>query len=304
MDKEAIREELNKVRADIKSLKSSFSKKRNDKETHFKLGEEYSEKINSLYEEVKKIESENNLEKINTDLDEKKVEFEEFKSKLEVLEKTFAEMRKSAPKSDSKTNFRDNNSRGENKPISVDKARKEIKQLELQLQTQVLSLDKESDLIKKVSQLKGLIQDVKGESSNSESSDGNDEFKTVKKELNSTRRKFNAIEKKIRSLYKQIRLISKEKKQRYKEIDALRDQKKESFEEFRSHKKEYSTLGKDLKDLFTKEDELLTSLGESPAIRKKTFDKELKNKQKEVEDNFLKKGGKLTTEDLLLFQKK
>lgn len=298
MDKKAVREELNKVRADIRSLKSQFSKKRNDKETHFKLGEEYSDKINQLYEEVKKIESENNLKKINDDLDEKKVEYEEFKTKLNDLEKKFHTMKRSAPKSEK--SYKDSK---DSKPISVDKARKEIKQLELQLQTQVLSLDKESDLIKKVSQLKLVINEIKGVSSE-ESSSEDDEFKIVKKGLNSTRRKFNAIEKKIRSLYKQIRLISKEKKQKYKEIDALRNDKKSSFEEFRIHKKEYSALGKDLKDLFTKEDELLNALGESPSVRKKSFDKELKIKQKEVEDNFFKKGGKLTTEDLLLFRKK
>ncbi len=291
MDKEAIREELNKIRAEIKKLKSEFSAKRNEKEEHFKKGGDYSEEINALYEEVKKIEEEHNLEAINKDLDEKKKEYEELKSTLEELEAKFKEMKNSS-----------HSTKSVEKPviktISVEKAKKEIKQLDTKLQTQVLTLEKESELIRKIAELKEIIGSNEGNSFVS------DEFKDLKKKLNSIRKKYYNTEKKIRSLYKQIRLISKEKKQRYKAIDNLRNLKKEAFESFRTAKETYSEVGKNLKSLFKKEEELLNKLGESTVQKKKTYDKNLKVKQKEAEDNFLKKGGTLTTEDLLLFQKK
>jgi len=293
MDKEAVREELNKIRAEIRSLKSDFNSKRNEKEAHFVKGEEYSNEINSLYEEVKKIESEHNLDKINSDLESSKKEYELLKSDLETLESKFKDMKKDY----SNTNY--NSEKPVIKTISIDKAKKEIKQLDTKLQTQVLSLDKESEIIKKIAELKSMV----GVSSKDSSDSGNDEFKDMKKKLNSTRKKFYSFEKKIRSLYKQIRLISKEKKLKYKEIDSLRALKKEAFESFRSSKSVYSGVGKNLKDLFKKEEEILISLGESVVQRRKTADKNLRVKQKEAEDNLLKKGGTLTTDDLLLFQK-
>ena len=289
MDKEAVREELNKVRNEIKSLKGVFSKKKDEKEGHFEKGEEFSTKINELYDEVKKIEGENNLDMINEELDSKKKELEELKTSVTGFETKFEEARQSQ-KTTQKPVV---------KTVSIEKAKSELKKLDLKLQTQVLSLDKESEVIKKMDELKGIVGQFSGESSGEDS-----EVKTVKKDLNSARRKFSNIERRIRSLYKKIRLISKEKKKKYKLIDDLRDQKKKSFEEFRSQKKEYSGLGKDLRELFKQEEELLLQLGESPVQRKRQSEKNLKAKQKEVEDKLMKKGQILTTEDLLMLQSK
>ena len=294
MDKGAIRDELNKIRSQIKTLKSDFSKKRDDKETHFKKGEEYSEKINSLYEEIKKIETENNLDKINLDLEKRKKDYEELKKSLEELDKEFLEIKK---------NHKTSVQRSEPviKTITVEKAKKEIKQLDTKLQTQVLNLEKESELIKKIEQLKEIVGSVSG---NKETSGHSDKFKEIKKKLSVTRKKFYNVEKKIRSLYKQIRLISKQKKEKYKEIDNLRNLKKKVFETFRLTKGNYSELGKELRDLFKTEEELMRKLGESPIQKKRSNEKELRVKQREAEDKLMKKGATLTTEDLLLFQKK
>ena len=84
MDTEAIRAELKDVQTKIKDLKSSFSTKRDSKEEFFAQGEQYSEEINTLYDEVKEIEKENNLDKINEELDAKKAQHEELKAQLEV----------------------------------------------------------------------------------------------------------------------------------------------------------------------------------------------------------------------------
>lgn len=294
MEKEAIRAELKKVREDIKRLKKDFTSKRDVKEEHFSKGEEISSEINSLYETVKKIEEENNLEKINSELEEKKKEYEEFKEKLAHVEAEFKKYKtQKTPKQSQE--------KGSSKLISAEKAKKELKQLELKLQTQVLSLEKESQLSKEISHLKTIIENgpIGTTTSDDESSI---EFKKVRKEFNTLKKKYINTEKKIRSLYKQIRLISKEKKKNYKRIDELRNIRKDAFESFRDIKKDYSNVGKELKDLFKKEEELLISLGEAPLQKKKVADSQIKKKQKEVEDMLLKKGATLTTEDLLAFQ--
>lgn len=293
MEKEAIREELNKVREEIKSLKNDFFSKKDEKEKFFTEGEDYSNQINSLYDEIKQIEQENSLDKINEDLEAKKKDLDELSGKVKEAEEEFEKVKKNSSTSrDFKPVV---------KTMSSEKAMKEIKKLDTKLQTQVLSLEKESEITKKIAELKEMVEQSRGSATKTPTSD---EFKKAKRNLNSIRRKYNNIEKKIRSLYKQIRLISKEKKKRYKEIDFLRDKKKKAFEEFRLNKKNYSGIGKDLKSLFKKEEDLLTQLGENPDQKKKKSDKEIKQKRKELEDKFMKKGGTLTTEDLLLFQTK
>jgi len=292
MEKEAIQAELKEVRAKIKEIRSNFSKKKQEKETQYSNGEDYSNQIKVFYDEIKEIEKLNNLDSINEDLELKKIKLSEYQSELDIIKEKFAKVKKvDVPFND----------RPKIKTISSDKARSEIKALETKLQTQVLSLDKESELIKKISSLKKIVDSVSGDSSSNSTS--NDEFKEVRKELNKVRKKYINTEKKIRSLYKQIRIISKDKKIKYKQIDALRELKKKSFEEFRLTKKDYSSLGKNLKSLFKQEEEILIKLGESPIQRKNKFRKDFKEKQKEVEEKLMKKGGILTTEDLLMFQK-
>jgi uncharacterized coiled-coil DUF342 family protein len=297
MDTEAIRAELKEVQQKIKDMKSSFSTKRDSKEEFFAQGEQYSEEINTLYDEVKEIEKENNLDKINEELDVKKVQYEELKIQLKDVETKFKSVKPdTTPR------------KPVIKTISVEKAKKELKDLDLKLQTQVLSLDKESEITRKIVQLKEIVGQTDGAEPEAEE---DSEYRTLRRDFNAQRRKFNNVEKKIRSFYKQIRLISKEKKKRYKRIDELRALRKQVFDNFKSQKEEYSEVGKDLKDLFKQESEFLEQLGESPRKqsrpRRKPSNgidsKELKKKQKEVEDNFLK-GGTLTTDDLLMFQRK
>lgn len=287
MDKEAVREELNKIRTEIKKLKSDFSKKKNEKEDHFKRGEDYSKEIDTLYEEVKTLEKEHGLDKINEELEIRKKEHLELKSKLDELEKQVGSI---------KTPSSNASQRPAIKTISSSKAQSEIKKLETQLQTQVLSLDKEGEIARKISELKGMVTNIVGDFS------GDDSFKNARKDLRNVKKKFVNAERRIRSLYKQIRLISKEKKKKYKLIDDLRIAKKKAFDEFKSHKKTYGDVGKVLREFFKKEEELLTKLGESPVQKRRIAEKSLKVKQKEVEDKLMTKGQTLTTEDLLMLQ--
>lgn len=305
MEEKAIRDELIEIQKRIKDLKKDFFEKKKVKEEFFTAGEEFSEQINSLYEDVKKIEQENNLDVVNKELEENKAHYDEIKDKYESLKKDFENMIKSKPKkkASSKEKSTDKTHR-----ISPEKAQKQLQALELQVQTQVLSLDKEAEVARQITELKEIAQSQQKKEVREDNDDANEDpnFKAVKKEYYDLRKKYNNIEKKIRSLYKQIRLISREKKQRYKEIDNLRDQKKEAFESFRVHKKSYIELGKELKDLFKKEEEMLSQLGEDAPVKKKRTNYRANNSknEKQVEDMLMKKGATLTTEDLLALQKR
>lgn len=292
MDNEAIRDELEKVRLEIRELKREFSKKRDEKESHFSKGKDFSKEIDALYDEVKKIEEESGLDKINEELESKKKECEVLKGRIDELESKFTQLRASSKKGEGGSFSK--------KRATIGKLKNELARLDMKLQVQVLSLKEESELIDKIKSLKREISEIVGVKTEG----GEDEFGNVKTQLKSVRRDFIEAERSIRSLYKKIRLISKEKKKRYKRIDEIKDEKKKTMDLFREHKKEYSKLGKKLKALFKKEEELMEKLGESPVNKKKEFDKIFKAKRREVEDKLMKKKGVLTTEDLLMFQRK
>jgi uncharacterized coiled-coil DUF342 family protein len=297
-NEQAIRDELNKVREDIRALKSQFLSSKDEKEKHFTKGEGHGKEIEGLLAEIKKIEEESHLDKINQELEARKKEYEEAKTELAKLpafdagaqqREVFAQPKQSVS-SDAKFVKR----------ISPQKAEKDIKKLELEMQTQVLSLDKEAEYTKKIDELKEIARQPVVQ----EKTDATQPLSGPAAQYRKAKKKQIIAEKAIRSLYKQIRLISKEKKKRYKIIDALRDEKKKAFEDFRNMKKDYTSHGKNLKSLYKQEEELLAQLGESPMQRKRVAEKNLKVKQKELEEKLMKKGGTLTTEDLLMLQSK
>lgn len=290
MEKKAIRDELNEVKEGIKKLKITFFEKKNQKENFFSKGEDYSKEIDKLYEQIKQIEKKSNLANINLELENKKKNLEEYEENIIKFEDEL-KIAKSKSFDSQKPKI---------KTISKEKIKKEINDLDLKLQTQVLSLEKESQLIKKISELKNQISSKLTENDSNQSK----EIKDILKEIHKIKKNYYYTEKNIRSLYKQIRIINKEKKEVYKEIDKLRELKKASFDNFKKEKKEYSVISKDLKDLFKKEESYLEKLGEVPFQKKKEGEKIIKAKQKEIEDRLMKKGEILTTEDLLLFQKK
>lgn len=304
-NEQAVRDELNNVREEIRNLKTNFLSFKDDKEKHFSKGEGHGKEIETLLAEIKKIEEENHLDKINQELEARKKEHEEAKVELTKLGSQPQEQR---PTTAPTFQPRSSGSQDQKfvKRVSAKGAEAEIKKLELSMQTQVLSLEKESEYTKKIDELKSIVKQANAQAKAAQattetpSTEGSESGPGA--EYRKAKKKLIVAEKAIRSLYKQIRLISKEKKKRYKIIDSLRDERKKSFESFRNSKKEYTNLGKNLKNLYRREEEILMQLGEAPMQKRRIAEKNIKVKQKELEEKLMKKGGTLTTEDLLMLQ--
>jgi len=272
---EAIQNELNEVQIKIKELKPKFRDLKKSKEEYYHKGEEYSKEIEKLYNEIEKIEKEKSLDKVNHDLNYYLSEEERLKKQILELEDLLKKSKEKRPKI---------------KTTQLIRIKKEIKFLENKLQVEVLSLSKESEIINKIKHLKDKLLEL-GALSDTE--------KVSKKDFLKYKRQLEAVQKKIKSIYKKIRLINKEKKRIYKIIDELKIKRKNAFDNFRKVKEDYTKVSIDLKELFTKEEELFEKLGKP--LEKHSYLGKLSEKRKELEEK-LKKGEVLTTEDLLSFQ--
>ena len=278
--------ELKKIQDEISVLKKDLFSKKEVKEKFFSQGENYFEQINKLYEEVKEIEKNHNLEELNLELKKSKENCEELKVELVSEEKNFEDIRINSKKNLNK-NFK--------KDIDSKKKLEEKEKLEFKLQTQVSTLKEEADINKKIQEINcNLLETNKS-----------DEYTSAKKKLNSIRKKFFLAEKEIRSLYKKIRLASKEKKVKYSQIKEIKVLKKNAYDEFRKIKKECLELSKNLQEKFENERKILEDLGENQP--KETINRQLKHNikkaQMEVEEKLSKKK-ELTTEDFLILQAK
>jgi uncharacterized coiled-coil DUF342 family protein len=76
-------EELIDIKKQIVELKKTFNLHRTKKEEYFENAKIFTPKINEFYDEVKKIEVDNNLKEINEDLDKNKKSFDSIKKEIE-----------------------------------------------------------------------------------------------------------------------------------------------------------------------------------------------------------------------------
>ena len=259
-------EELVEIQKKIKEKKVLFNTFKKEKEERFSKSSSYSTDIDELYSQVKDIEKKSNLEIINKKLDEKKEEFEKLDKEVKSCEEELSSLEK------------------------TDK--KDLDEIFESLNDLKKKLDSEKDEVK-IKELKNKIFLTKKKF---------DKNKLIlkRRERNVLKKRKERVDMKIKRLYKKIRIISKDKKVIYTKIDSLKKEKEKEFNLFKEKKQEYMKIFKELKEYFKEENQILKKLGFKNTINKT----EIVKQKKELEDKLLKKGGVLTSEDLLLFQMK
>ena len=180
-----------------------------------------------------------------------------------------------------------------------ERLRKEIDALETKMETEVQSFDNEQKMMKKIKILLNkfvefeVVKEVIGKIN--DVSKIIDELKSKEKELKKTIRK-NARE----SQKEHEKMLELSKK-----VDELKITEKENYAKFMEEKKTYTETNKKLKDLMKGYGNLRQEA--EVVSTKKKIEKEEKIKtsiaeKKSKVDEKIKKGEKLTTEDLLAFQ--
>ena len=177
--------------------------------------------------------------------------------------------------------------------------RKRIEQLEIKVETEAMSFDKEKKLMKEINKLRKELhvaasaQELSGYT------------REVSKEMQSSRRQANKIHRSIQSTAKKSQERHLQLLASFKEIRKLEKEQEQAFNKFVAGKRACQELQKQLSK--AKVVERKKRKGEQAKKRQGQFRKQkrdqslLAEKAKVVEDK-LKSKGKLTTEDLLVLQ--
>ena len=282
-------QELKKVVLELKNRCNSLD---DEKEKFYAEKQEIGNKIKALIEGIKSFRSKRDTftqmvkvkktvrDDLNKNLKEKIAQL----SQLELQKKDVLSKQK-----DTKGKFNGD-------PFFI---KKKIDALDYQIETSAISFNKEQELMK---QIKKLKQEYKNMSVAME----------INKKINELRREVTELKQEANLSHHVVSSTAKESQKKHeelvgssKEIDELRKLENEAFAKFSELKKKYIEASNDLRDKSKQLKELYAQLDMQKEAAKK--DKEshqqvtLEEKRKQVDEK-IKKGKKLTTEDIIAFQ--
>ncbi len=280
--------ELGKNREEIFKLRSTLNEIDKEKESWFKKKEELSSKIKEAIQKIKSSKAErDSLTKEVKDLKPKRDSINnEIKIKLRDLskiKKEKAELVKSL---------------GIKEPPY--KIKQQMEKLEFKIETETVSFEKEKELMKNIKHLKKLYDDSSDIlATNKKIRELSDLIKKLGKEANEIHKLVQEKAKKSQVLHEEILKLSDE-------IDKTDVEEEDAFKKFSELKKQFNELNSQLKEKLKLMNDVKSQLDkmhlERQEKRKQEEESFLKTKEEEVEQK-IRRGEKLTTEDLLVFQK-
>ncbi len=285
-ERQDLLKELDLTKKEIIELKDQLNKSNYNKETWFKNKENLRKEIyNSInkFKEIKKIKDEFNinLQNLKKQRDNYNKEVKNFIESLRQLKKQRTDLLK-------KYNFKIN-------PLTT---KDKILQLEQKIETEGLQFKDEQKLMKKINQLKKIAEQTK-------------DVENIVNEINSLYKKIEDSRKKADDVHKKIKQNLKLKTD-YKDlidvtnkIDSLKKQHEDVFKKFLEYKNEFSKINHLLKEKLIKANYIKSKMNEIDLAFKLNKEKEEREKISEktqLVENKLKRGEKLTREDLIVFQ--
>jgi len=277
---------LDKLKKEVNSSRNELNKIDDEKESWFEKKDELSddirEKINGIKENKKKRDDFTNRVK---KLKEKRNEFnQEIRKKISELVKLKEGMRNLTKKSKVKDPY---------------KIKGEIDGIEVKLETEAMSFEKEKELSKKLKLLKKLFHEA------SAIIDAIDKIKKLNSEIDSSKKNSQNVHNEIQKLAKESQKLHEGIIKSSKEIDELKIKEEEAFKNFLNLKKDFNNINNKLKEKLSdigiireKINKFKLEEDEKRKLKEITL---IKNKEQEIEEK-VKTGKKLTTEDFLVFQ--
>jgi len=281
-------EELNKHRVEVSRLRNTLNELDKEKELWFKKKQDLTAKIRESIQKIK--DSKNKRDALTLEVkglkpkrDSVNKELSSKSSELEKLKKEMSELAKSL-------GIRDSPSR----------IKQQMERLEFKIETDTVSFEKEKELMKKIKELKKDYDKV------SILEDSSKKIKEVfgisrgmKKEANDTHKMVQDKARQSQALHEEILKISLE-------IDKMKVDEEESFKKFSELKKKFNEANSQLKEKLKAMNGVKNALdkisSDKREKRRQEIDSILKSKE-EIVNEKIRKGQKLTTEDLLVFQK-
>lgn len=278
---------IEELHAEIASIKKDLDKINDVKEQWYSKKEKISEEIRTRIDSIKGSKEARNVK--TAEVRKAKDARDQLNKKIKVIVDELKAFNDKKREVLDKSGLRD-----------PERARKQIQALETKLETEVMSFDKEKGLNKQIKDLKKQLEGSAASGNlNAEINKKREELRIIRKEA---KEKHAVVQKSASdSQENHVALLSHSK-----EVDELRKKEEEAFKEFLKHKEDFTQRNDKLKELVAELNELTKGEKDDArakdAKRKEKDEVTLKEKGKSVEEK-IKKKQKLTTEDLLIFQK-
>ena len=282
-ERNRINDRFKELQREIAELRKKLIIVNNEKETWFKRKEELKKSIANSITEAKKLREEK--DKINAQVKELKEKRDKQNSVTKEKINKFKGLKE-------KTNPKD-------KKRSADEIKSEIERAEKKIETEALKFSDEKKLMKMIAKLKQEYEKTKNESV------AFDTATKVGSEIEESKKTAEEIHKQVQELAEQ----SKKKHDSYleisKKIKEINAEQETAFNNFLKFKEEFNDLSKKADEKLGELNGVKSKLDEFKSDDKKEKDeikkKILEKKAGDVEEK-LKKGEKITTEDLIRFQ--
>ena len=177
--------------------------------------------------------------------------------------------------------------------------RSEIDRLEHYLETNVISFEKEKELMKKINALKKRFAE------SSENAALWAQIGGASRELSSLRRETEKAHRDVQQHAQESQKLHESVVLDSREIDRLREEEKGYYQKFMEFKKQFTEASAQLKERLQEMDRMHRQLDSFRAARRKSKEQKeadlIGGKVREIEAK-IRRGEKLTTEDLLAFQ--
>ncbi len=280
--------EVDAIKTEIRNKKHELNKLNSQKEAWFKKKKEVSArialKINQLRSSKSKVV--NITKEVKTLKGEKGVFSDEIRKVSDGIRKLKQDYRDACDKHGIKDN--------------PSETKKKIDKLEFTLETSALGFEQEKRLNKEIKRLKKIYSQI------SEVAKIWDVVREKEKQISALKNQRNGTQSKLNTDSSQRHDLSEGFISNSQEVMDMKKQEDEYYANFLKLKDEFKKKNDDLKDLLNKKGDMLNTLQDNNVVLKEQAikaEKEfMKEKSAEVKEK-IKKKEKLTTEDLLVFQR-
>ena len=281
-------EELNKHRVEVSKLRNTLNELDKEKESWFKKKKELSAKIRESIQKIK--DNKNKRDALTLEVKELKPKRDSINKEIDSKFKELENLKKEKSSLAKSLNIKETPSR----------IKQNMEKLEFRIETEPMAFDKEQALMKKIKELKNLYDDASVLFEvDKKTKDNSEAIKKMKMEANETHKSVQEKARQSQALHEEILKISVE-------IDKIKVDEEYAFRKFSDVKRKFNEANSQLKEKLKAMNDVKNALDRISSERKerKRAEQEsfLKSKEDEVNEK-IRKGQKLTTEDLLVFQK-
>ncbi len=283
-----LRKELDLLRKDIIELKATLNKIHADKERNYKEKQDVKQQIITFITDIRSSKkTRDELTSVVKVAKEKRhVLSDQIKEKIDEVKKL--------------KSVRDSQVKKKGGTINPSILRSEMNALERKIETEVISFEKEKQFMKLIKEKKKQLDEYKGVNA------ADEKIRNLSREIDTLKKAADKEHDSMQNTADQSQKKHENLLATSKSIDELRAKEKELQTKYDNEKKKFSEVNEEYKKKAERAREISITLGEVYKERdrrtRETTEQILAEKEQVVEEK-IKKRQKLTTEDILLFQR-